>query len=104
MTEKDEKTCLNAKTNDFDQRTACGAPVRWSKFHNRYLTMAIIACYFKFARKKRVCIFFMADFISLSGFLGPSPPPPSTTATRTIVYARTISHASVLLHNKRKFS
>ena len=32
MTEKDEKTCFNAETNDFDQRTACRAPVCWSKY------------------------------------------------------------------------
>ena len=30
MTEKDEKTCFNAETNDFDQRMACEAPVCWS--------------------------------------------------------------------------
>ena len=29
VTEKDEKTCFNAETNDFNQRTACRAPVRW---------------------------------------------------------------------------
>ena len=32
MTEKYEKTCLNAKINYFDQQTACGASVRWSKY------------------------------------------------------------------------
>ena len=26
------KTCFNAKIYDFDQQTACGAPVRWSKY------------------------------------------------------------------------
>ena len=26
---KDEKTCFNAKTNDFDQPTVCKAPVCW---------------------------------------------------------------------------
>ena len=30
--EKYEKACFNAKTNDFNQQTACGAPVRWSKY------------------------------------------------------------------------
>ena len=32
VTEKDEKTCLNAEKEDFDQRMACEAPVRWSKY------------------------------------------------------------------------
>ena len=27
-----DKTCFNAKTNNFNQKTACGAPVRWSKY------------------------------------------------------------------------
>ena len=27
VAEKDEETCFNAETNDFDQQTACGAPV-----------------------------------------------------------------------------
>ena len=30
--EKDEKTSFNAETNDFDQQTACEAPIRWSKY------------------------------------------------------------------------
>ena len=72
---KMKKTCFYAETNDFDQRTACGAPTPWSKFHKkRYLTMAIISCYFKFARKKPVGIFFVAVF-TLSGFQGPPFPP-----------------------------
>ena len=25
-------TCFNAKTNDFNQQTACAAPVHWSKY------------------------------------------------------------------------
>ena len=29
---KIQKTCLNAKTNDYDQRTECGAPVCQSKY------------------------------------------------------------------------
>ena len=32
VTEKYEKTCLNAKKNDFDQQMLCRAPVCWSKF------------------------------------------------------------------------
>ena len=32
MTEKKQITCLHAETNDFDRRTACGAPVCWSKY------------------------------------------------------------------------
>ena len=32
LTEKYEKTCFNAKTNDFDPRTAYRAPVCWSKY------------------------------------------------------------------------
>ena len=31
-TEKDEKTCFPAETNDFDQQTVCGASIRWSKY------------------------------------------------------------------------
>ena len=30
--EKYENTCFDAKTNDFDKRTVCGAPVGWSKY------------------------------------------------------------------------
>ena len=30
--EKDEKTCFNAETNDFDKQTACGAPICWLKY------------------------------------------------------------------------
>ena len=30
--EKDEKTCFHTETNDFDQCSACRAPVRWSKY------------------------------------------------------------------------
>ena len=30
--EKYEKTCINTKTNDFDQRMACRAPICWSKY------------------------------------------------------------------------
>ena len=33
--EKDEKTCFNADTNDFDQRMARRAPVCWSKYTTR---------------------------------------------------------------------
>ena len=32
VTEKDEKTCFHAKTNDFYQGTVCGAPICWSKY------------------------------------------------------------------------
>ena len=32
MTEKDLKTLKKMKHSNFDQRTACGAPVRWSKY------------------------------------------------------------------------
>ena len=32
VTEKEEETCFNAETNNFDQQTACGAPVWWSKY------------------------------------------------------------------------
>ena len=34
MLEIDEKSCfsIKKKTYDFDQRTACGAPNRWSKY------------------------------------------------------------------------
>ena len=31
MMERDKKSCFCLK-NDFDQRTACGAPVHWSKY------------------------------------------------------------------------
>ena len=30
--EKYKKDCFNAKINDFDHRTACRAPIRWSKY------------------------------------------------------------------------
>ena len=29
---KDEKTCSNAETNDFDQQMAYVTPARWSKY------------------------------------------------------------------------
>ena len=29
---KKQNTCFNTETNGFNQRTACGAPVRWSKY------------------------------------------------------------------------
>ena len=32
VTEKDKKTCFNAETIDFDQGTACEAPIRWLKY------------------------------------------------------------------------
>ena len=32
VTEKDEKTCFNAETNNFDQQSACRAPVHRSKY------------------------------------------------------------------------
>ena len=32
MTEKDRKTCLNAKIDYFDQWTVCKAPIHWSKY------------------------------------------------------------------------
>ena len=32
VTEKEEKTCFNSETNDFDQGMLCGAPVHCSKY------------------------------------------------------------------------
>ena len=32
MIKKDVKSCLSVKKIDFDQQTACGAPVCWSKY------------------------------------------------------------------------
>ena len=32
VTEKDRKTCENTEKDDFDQQTACRAPVCWSKY------------------------------------------------------------------------
>ena len=32
MMEIDGKSCFSVKKNYFDQKTACGAPVRWSKY------------------------------------------------------------------------
>ena len=35
VTEKDGKTCLNGEKDDFDQQTACEAPIHWSKSTTR---------------------------------------------------------------------
>ena len=35
VTEKDGKTCLNGEKDDFDQQTACEAPIHWSKYTTR---------------------------------------------------------------------
>ena len=32
VTEKDEKTCFDTETNDFDQQTACGVRICWLKY------------------------------------------------------------------------
>ena len=32
MAEKDEKTCFHAQKNDFEQQTACEAPIRWLNY------------------------------------------------------------------------
>ena len=32
VTEKDRKTCFHTETNDFNQQTACGAPICLSKY------------------------------------------------------------------------
>ena len=41
--EKDDKTCFNAKTNYFDQLTACGAPVCLSKYPTNHLRTSKLA-------------------------------------------------------------
>ena len=50
VTEKVQKTCVNTKTNDFDQQTACKAPARWSK----YTTIRGKALYYRDGIRLRV--------------------------------------------------
>ena len=44
----DGKSCFSVKktkTNDLDQRTACGAPVRWSKYTTLLVRKLILNMY-----------------------------------------------------------
>ena len=38
---RDGKTCLNTKTNDFNQQMACGAPIYWSKYTTQKCNLCI---------------------------------------------------------------
>ena len=65
VTEKDEKTCFNAETNNFNQRTACRAPIWWSKYTTGYpgsSTLAyIVASWTTAAMWMMVAIKFILD-------------------------------------------
>ena len=42
VTEKDDQTCFNAETNDFDQQTACRANLSLVEIHNTWLRLELI--------------------------------------------------------------
>ena len=55
--EKDlKKLVYNAESNDFDQQTACKAPVRWSKYktHSKKLSRINLFCLFTVFKHKTI--------------------------------------------------